>query len=116
MLKETTSGETVVVATYTNWNDAEIARSFLEDEGIDSFIIGHQPHPSVELTDGARLRVLAASAERALDALRGADLLPSEAQSQEERKLAQSTYKRLVSLMVIVMVGLLILGVLFFWS
>ena len=77
MFNEPPPDETVELATFGNWNEAEIAKSFLEDEGINCYIIGQDPHRGPEFSEGLKLRVLVSKSEEALDALREADLLPS---------------------------------------
>jgi hypothetical protein len=77
MFRKPPPDETVELATFGNWNEAEIAKSFLEDEGVNCYIIGQDPHRGPEFSEGLKLRVLASKSEEALDALHEADLLPS---------------------------------------
>lgn len=84
MEDDPTTQESVVVAAYPNRHDAEIAKAYLEEEGIDSFISADDVHTVVQYTQGARLTVLAHEAARALEALQKAALLPSEARASHE--------------------------------
>lgn len=71
--------ETVVIAIYTQRHDAEIAKSYLEDRGISSFIIADDVHVSLQLTDGVKLVAMQHQAEKAVDALSEVDLMPEAA-------------------------------------
>lgn len=112
MLKEPSSDETVEIATYANWNEAEIAKSFLEDQGIDGYIVGQEPHRGPEFAEGLRLRVLDSKSKAALDALRDADLLPSSADATPESGEAGKTYRRLVFWIIALAIGLTIVAIL----
>ena len=66
--------ETTVVATYINRHDAEVAKSFLEDHGISSFVVADDVHPPIQLTEGVRLFVMRSAALSARRALEDADM------------------------------------------
>ncbi len=82
MTSDISSEETAVVATYTNRHDAEVAKSFLEDQGIASFVVADDVHPPIQLTEGVRLFVMSEEAQNARIALEDAkmvgDLAPEE--------------------------------------
>lgn len=99
MSKELPPDETVELATFGNWNEAEIAKSFLEDEGINSYIIGQDSHRGPEFSEGLKLRVLASKSEEALDALREADLLPAIAITDESAG-DDEDYRRIIFYMI----------------
>lgn len=83
MTEDLASGETIVVAVYSNRHDAEVAKSFLEDQGIYSFVTADDVHVQLQLTEGARLHVMSDRAEAALDRLKDADMLMTEGQRGE---------------------------------
>lgn len=112
MREQISADETVVIATFSNWNEAEIARGFLEDEGILSYVSGQEPHRAPELTEGVSLRVLASKSDRALELLADHDLLP-EPSSPEDAEASEAAYRKLsfwlfVLIFALVLVGLLV--------
>ncbi|CAN5574355.1 hypothetical protein BH23BAC4_BH23BAC4_08650 [soil metagenome] len=70
------SESTVVVASYPARHYAEMAKDFLADNGIASFIVADDVHVPLQLTDGARLSVLESTAQAAYAALERAGFLP----------------------------------------
>jgi hypothetical protein len=70
------SENTEVVATYPARHYAEMARDFLSDNGIDSFVVADDVHVPLQLTEGARLRVMESKLHAAHAALERAGLLP----------------------------------------
>lgn len=78
MTKDFSTEESAVVAAYATRHDAEIARSYLNDRGIDALVSADDVHTVVQFTQGARLVVLANDAEASLAALRDAKLLPED--------------------------------------
>lgn len=88
------SEETAVVATFSARHDAEIAKSYLADCGISSFVTGDDVHVPLQLTEGVRLVVMQSRAQDAHDALANADLIPddmpAEAYAGEEEVLDAS--------------------------
>ena len=70
------SEKTVVVATYPARHYAEMAKDYLQDKDIDSFVVADDVHVPLQLTEGARLIVMERQARSAHDALADADLLP----------------------------------------
>lgn len=79
------SPDTVVVATYLNRHEAELARGYLEDAGIGSVLTvddggGAFGAPlTFALSSFATVRVRAEDAEPAREVLEAAGLLPDEA-------------------------------------
>lgn len=57
--------ETAILATYSNRQDAEVAKARLADREIDALIVADDVHPPFQLTEGVELRVLEAVADRA---------------------------------------------------
>ncbi|MCS3831268.1 hypothetical protein GGP91_003369 [Salinibacter ruber] len=57
--------ETPILATYSNRQDAEVAKARLADREIDAFIVADDVHPPFQLTEGVELRVLEGEADRA---------------------------------------------------
>lgn len=78
MSEDRSSEETAVLATYSNRQDAEVVRAFLEDRGITTFIAADDVHPPLQLTEGVRLLVLSGEASRARDALAEGGLASSQ--------------------------------------
>ena len=76
-MAENPSEETKIVAIYSTRHDAEIARSFLEDNGINAFVVADDVHVPLQLTEGARLVVMQSHAERASEALADVGLTSS---------------------------------------
>ena len=111
MMHENASDETVVVAVYSNWNEAEIARSFLGDEGIEALITGQEPHRGPELTDGMRLRVLGGQAERAHTLLAEHNLLPA-ALDPKDIEEHVTAYRRLTGSFIFVVGALIVFAIL----
>ena len=70
------SENTAVVATYPARHYAEMAKDFLADNGIDALIVADDVHVPLQLTEGARLRVMESKAPTAYEALKRAGLLP----------------------------------------
>lgn len=70
------SDRTAVVATYPANHYAEMAREFLEDNGIDASVIGDETHVPLQFTEGVRLIVMQDQVEAARNALGEASLLP----------------------------------------
>ena len=70
------SENTAVVATYPARHYAEMAKDFLADNGIDALIVADDVHVPLQLTEGARLRVMESEAPAAYEALDRAGLLP----------------------------------------
>jgi hypothetical protein len=57
--------ETTILATYSNRQDAEVAKARLAEREIDAFIVADDIHPPFQLTEGVELRVLEGEADRA---------------------------------------------------
>lgn len=57
--------DTIIVATYANRQDAEMAKAQLAEHEIESLIIADDTHPSFQLTEGVKLCVLEGVAEEA---------------------------------------------------
>lgn len=54
MTRDLSSKESTVVATYSNHQDAEMARGYLEDHDIASFVGADDVHPLFQLTEGGK--------------------------------------------------------------
>jgi hypothetical protein len=61
-----------------NRHDAEVAKSFLEDQGISSFVAADDVHVPLQLSEGARLHVMSTRSDAALEALTDANMLPTD--------------------------------------
>ena len=84
MVKDVSSRQTTVIASYWTRRDAEIARDHLEEAGISAFVRADDAggmHPELQWSQGVRLVVLGSAARHALEALQEANLLP---RSQED--------------------------------
>jgi len=57
--------DTAILATYSNRQDAEVAKSRLAERQIDALIVADDVHPPFQLTEGVELCVLEGAAERA---------------------------------------------------
>ena len=78
------SDRTAIVATYPANHYAEMAREFLEDNGIDATVMGDETHVPLQFTEGVRLVVMEDQVEAALKALEEASLLPDTIMMDEE--------------------------------
>ncbi|PQJ26778.1 hypothetical protein BSZ35_17740 [Salinibacter sp. 10B] len=65
MLQNLSAEETTILATYSNRQDAEVAKARLAEREIDAFIVADDVHPPFQLTEGVKLRVLEGEADRA---------------------------------------------------
>lgn len=75
MTHDLSINETTVVATYSNRQDAEIAKGQLGDHNITALITADDVHPPLQMAEGVTLRVLDHEAAQALDIL-GVDAKP----------------------------------------
>jgi len=57
--------ETAILATYSNRQDAEVAKARLPEREIDALIVADDVHPPFQLTEGVELRALEGGADRA---------------------------------------------------
>jgi len=57
--------KTAVLATYSNRQDAEVAKARLAEHEIEAPIVADDVHPPFQLTEGVELRVLEGMADRA---------------------------------------------------
>lgn len=57
--------ETAVLATYSNRQDAEVAKARLTEREIDAVVVADDVHPSFQPTEGLELRVLGEVVDRA---------------------------------------------------
>jgi hypothetical protein len=57
--------ETAILATFSNRQDAEVAKARLGDHEIDALVVADDVHPPFQLTEGVALRVLEKQADRA---------------------------------------------------
>ncbi|MFB6248449.1 MAG: hypothetical protein ABEL97_07760 [Salinibacter sp.] len=73
--------ETAIFATYTTRRDAEVARDYLDDAGIRTFVRADDAggmHPQLQRAHGVKLVGMRGAAPRAREMLAGADLLPDD--------------------------------------
>lgn len=83
------SDETTILATYTTRRDADMARDYLEEEGIRTFVRADDAggmHPQLQRPHGVELVGMSGSAERAHGLLEDAGLLPREGERAETRE------------------------------
>jgi hypothetical protein len=71
-------GKTTVVATYTARHYADMARDYLEDNEIPSYVSADDVHVPLQLTEGARLIVMEREVDAARTLLREASMLPDD--------------------------------------
>ena len=83
---------TTVFAIYSTRRDAELAREYLQDTGIETFVQADDAggmHPQMQRPHGVKLVGMQSAAQDAYTALNDADLLPETveeaSESQEER-------------------------------
>jgi len=86
--------ETAILATYSNRQDAEVAKARLAEREIDALIVADDVHPPFQLTEGVELRALEGGADRARRVLdeetsvsvedEAAAGMPSESAQQEQ--------------------------------
>jgi hypothetical protein len=57
--------KTTILATYSNRADAEVIKARLADREIDAMIVADDVHPSFQLTEGVKLRVMDREVDRA---------------------------------------------------
>lgn len=65
MPQEWSTDETIAVAAYSNRQNAEIAKTQLDERGLSALIIADDVHPPFQLTEGVKLRVLEQDMEHA---------------------------------------------------
>lgn len=70
MKRDPASKDTAVLATYPSRHQADVAASVLVDRGIDAHVVADDVHPPLQMTEGARLVVMADTAEEAAAILR----------------------------------------------
>lgn len=73
-MNATPSDETTVIQTYAHRSEAEIAKSYLQDNGIESFVAADDVHVPLQMTEGARLFAMESDSARAIDLLSNAGL------------------------------------------
>lgn len=71
------SDNTTLLATYSARHYAEMARDFLSDHDIESFVVADDVHVPLQLVEGARLHVMQSQAQNARALLEDARLLPT---------------------------------------
>lgn len=77
MPSDLSAEETVVIATYSNRQDAEVDKARLNDQNVSSFVVADDVHPPLQLTEGVELRILTHEARRAHEILEtGPDSAP----------------------------------------
>lgn len=125
------SEETIVIATYSTRRDAEVAKDYLEDEGIQSFVSTDDAggmHPQMQRPHGVQLVGMTSTVQEAHERLEEVGLLPAsgeESRSQEAQREVQAeevTFSMerpptgFIVLITVLIVGLVgaVLGLLFF--
>lgn len=77
MPRDLSAEETVVIAAYSNRQDAEVAKARLDDQNVSSVVSADDVHPPLPLTEGVELRVLNHGADCAREILEtGPDAAP----------------------------------------
>ncbi len=133
MTNARSSEESTVIATYSTRRDAEVAKDYLSDEGIQTFVSTDDAggmHPQMQRPHGVKLVGMSSIAPEAREMLEEVGLLPSSGeadppedrprQDQEEELTSstdRSTFKTGFSvLMAIFIIGVVgaVLGLLFF--
>lgn len=131
MTTDRSSEETAVIATYTTRRDAEVAKDYLDDQGIQTFVSTDDAggmHPQLQRPHGVKLLGMSSVAQDAYTMLEEVGLLPEAGQetSDPQRKTQeedvtfsteQSTFKTGYSvLMAIFIIGFVgaVLALLFF--
>ena len=69
MTPDLSTDGTTIIATYSNRQDAEVARAQLADHDITALITADDVHPPLQMTEGVTLRVLDHEVEQARDIL-----------------------------------------------
>jgi len=81
MSQTSASDETTTLATYTTRRDAEMAREYLDDAGIRTFVRADDAggmHPQLQRPHGVQLVGMSRTASRARSLLEEAGLLPDD--------------------------------------
>lgn len=87
MNQDLSTQETAVIATYSTRRDAEIAREYLNEEGISAFFSADDAggmHPELQRSQGVDLLALDGVVERARELLDEADLLEGSREDMNE--------------------------------
>ena len=122
MPETSASEETTILATYTTRRDAEMARDYLDDAGLRTFVRADDAggmQPQLQRAHGVKLVGMRDTAPRARTLLEEADLLPDEGPSEAPSPEADSaveglgtTVYRLVLVLAVLAVVLVLLMVL----
>lgn len=86
------SEETIVIATYSTRRDAEVAKDYLEDEGIQSFVSTDDAggmHPQMQRPHGVQLVGMTSTAQEAHERLEEVGLLPASGETASRSQEAQ---------------------------
>lgn len=89
MSRDQSNEETTVFAIYSTRRDAEVARKYLQDENIETFVRADDAggmHPQMQRPHGVKLVGMRSAAQDAYEALNAANLLP---QTVEDRPDSQ---------------------------
>ena len=98
MPQRLSAAETAILATFSNRQDAELAKARLADHEIDALVVADDVHPPFQRTEGVELRVLEKQADRARRVLAantsvsatggtGAEMLRESARQEERATL-----------------------------
>lgn len=113
-----------IIATYSTRRDADIARDYLDDADIDTFVSSDDAggmHPEMQRPNGVKLIGMSNVASRARSILDEAELLPDDGgdpvhAGDQEPGIEDSPSRWLFTGVAIVIVALVILGMLFIGS
>ena len=98
MPQRLSAAETALLATFSNRQDAEVAKARLADHEIDALVVADDVHPPFQRTKGVELRVLEKQADQARRVRgaktsvsatggTGAEMLPESARQEERATL-----------------------------
>lgn len=87
MTNSQSSEETAVLAIYSTRRDAEVAKEYLDDAGIETFVRADDAggmHPQLQRPHGVKLIGMSSAVQDAHEVLKEADLLPQPVEESEE--------------------------------
>lgn len=96
MTPDRSNEETTVFAIYSARRDAEVAKEYLQDQDIETFVRADDAggmHPQLQRPHGVKLVGLNSAAQDAYEALDAADLLPQTVEDRpdpEEKRRAET--------------------------
>lgn len=118
--------ESAIIATYSTRRDAEVARDYLSDAEIQTFVSSDDAggmHPQMQRPNGVKLIGMSGTAHEARTVLKEADLLPNDDADPEAPDNEAPTAKDVrsspsgwvftgvaITIVVLVILGMLLLG------